>query len=290
MKTLAKLPLTAEIVHNYFIQQEPGDILILRVGCTNDHASSHFESDKLLAKSPEVLEFKTYLPGGGKRWNSKAGCELFFAVPKSALLVCEEEGYSYPKVLIAGEKFSLNVSGGSYPGKPSAWLDYIRNTASTNCNLPNKTLKAIASAALSPDEAIARGVRVEPWQDDPRYTSEHAAFYAAAHVRSQAIEKGLLTPGAKVHLREGYRAGNSDTLTIAEADTRRRHVLCSGSGPYSPLWRVPFVQIDWQKTAGLNTWPITAPKYERVRAFPPPALEVKAEETQAQAPEIAASV
>lgn len=89
--------------------------------------------------------FKHYCPNGSKRWTYHDGVERFFIVPmENVYLDDTHKGYSYPRLIVNGAQFTVNVSGGTNNG----WTDWIPFVAHTSIGLSVRDMKKIAEVSV----------------------------------------------------------------------------------------------------------------------------------------------
>ena len=237
------LPINGGVIDlrpDYHIDVAPGECLIIQAGASLGKAAASFEHPKVLVRADCVHWFKRQLPQGGKRWWSRAGRNLYFAVPKEHITVSEEPGYSYVKAEINGVKVTLNVSGGTGNG----WTDLISQTVAISINHPIRDLNKIGAVALSPEEAARRGlsVEVEPLEDGDRRIFDEAA--------AKAKLAGQIKSGDRIILGTGYSWGDETELVVETVEPRKRRIFARGK---SGLARVSFCQVNWKATLELRT-------------------------------------
>ena len=235
---LSQVDGSIEIAPNYRVEVEAGEFLTLTIPCLYGTPAARVESPGIVARVDQLLEFKHYLPNGGKRWTAKAGTVLYVVLPKSAIELVLECGYSYVPVVINGVKTCLNVTGMGAGG----WVDLVRGTVEISCGHTAAQVRAIASMGVPPDQFGARGISFQPPQ-----VEESAAL---TEVRAAKDEPSLLNPGAMVALRDGYNfQGQSGPFPFVQMRRGGRVELRSASGSFLAHRR----QIDWTATALLRT-------------------------------------
>lgn len=141
----------------YAVRFAEGPCIVLVLGAKPDSALTRFEHPNLLARVPVTHHFKHYGAGGSKWWTEAEGVDLYLAVPKEAIALVGEAGYSYPKVRIGGEDLGLNVSGGCGGSRGPGWEDSVGVVAHTSVGHTVKTARALAAVALTPEEWQALG-------------------------------------------------------------------------------------------------------------------------------------
>jgi len=154
--TLVELP-PREGKGPYHVRFEPCPYLCLCLTATADHPGARWEHPKVVSRVCRILEFRRDLPNGGRHWTRKAGLDFSLIVPKAALALVAEPGYSYPKIQIGGERVTLNASGGG-GGVAGSWTDYVGVNVHTLTNLAVRTLNAVADATLTVEEARETGL------------------------------------------------------------------------------------------------------------------------------------
>lgn len=259
---------------NYFIDVAPGDYLLLIASIEYGRAAFNFDHPSILARLPRVFEYKHYRRAGSKFWTSAPGMELVFAVHKRHIEVIPEPGYSYVKVKIAGEQFTLNVSGGTGTG---GWTDYINPVAGLcgTRKVTAKQLKALSSMALDPVAATLCGVRLpERWKKDKDEGGERFAREVAKRDIPAKLVAGSLIHLAYAHFgkyvfKVNYRGHG---IRINDKESKKRYVICE----YTNMnLRVKFSQIDWPKTAEVNGWTLPKAEADFRIPFEPTAQEAK---------------
>lgn len=137
-----------EIDHTYKIEVASGANILLTLAFTKP-AMFNFDHPNIVRKAMDVLEFKHSRKNGSKYWTTKAGVEITFCVPKNKIQIIKEKRFSYPKVVVGGQVFTLNVSGMT---TQNGWLDIIGSSAHTLCDVSKKVLMAVAEAATPPEK------------------------------------------------------------------------------------------------------------------------------------------
>jgi len=121
---------------------EDGENLIINVGFTRSPGID-FTHPNARSK-PETYDLKSSEPV--KHWWQESGVTHSFLVPRAAIEMPTECGWSYPEVTIGGQKIVLNTSGGS--SEQHYWADYIDAEADTFLNIYPAMLNAIADASI----------------------------------------------------------------------------------------------------------------------------------------------
>ena len=130
--------------NQYQVAIEPGEYLVVRAGATIGKASAHFTHPNVAAIGKVIHEFKHYHKNGSKSWSARAGMDFIFVIPRSAVKLLPEKGYSYVPAEINGVKVRFNVSGGTANG----WTDWLRTSVSISVNHKIKDLKKLAEVAV----------------------------------------------------------------------------------------------------------------------------------------------
>jgi hypothetical protein len=234
----------------YFVNFPDTPYLVVTAGVLASSAPAKFDHPNILSRQSRLFEFKHYRQGGSKFWTSKAGVEFTFALPKSAITLIPEKLYSYVKIEIGGESFTLNVSGGSNGGE---WNDSVRNGSHLCVVKSLRQLKAIAGVAYDPTAATLCGVKLEA-------KAEEEDGRIKARLMDSLAKKQLamkLKPGANIILASGSSyMDRQDGLTIDYRENGvmgnpRQRYLCKW-GNDTMLVRVAWKNIDWTKTAEAN--------------------------------------
>lgn len=249
----------------YQVEIEPGDFLVIRTGATAGKAAFHFDHPNLAAKAKAVFEFKHYRKNGGKFYTARAGMEFYLVIPRTAITMLPEKGYSYVPAMINGVKVKFNVSGGTING----WTDTVHTRTEISVNHPVRDLKKLA-------EVSVRGSVMEPVV--PKVLEPNREAYwnrLAARVSKGLIEKvaKLAEDGKKpvVKLLPGY--SETEGVLIEVSRRAKKIEIPPKEGCYKSYrieytgavrslflnvdgnWgrtRVKLNQIDWFATAAAN--------------------------------------
>jgi len=216
--------------------------LIIVAGAIYGSPAARLCHPNILNKLPRVLEFKHYRSSGGKFWTAQAGYEVFFCIPTSKIEMVPTAGYSYVPVIISGQQFILNVSGGTFPA--GHWTDTVRQQTHTSVFRAAKHLKVLANAAVTPDEFKTLGIDIElPDEPDMKRWNEIVSRIDGMH---------KLTIGKQVVLDDGVYIPGHDArvLTIESIGTQYSRTII-GSAPGYGRIRVKRTDIDWTKTVEL---------------------------------------
>jgi len=128
----------------YQIEIEPGDFLVVRAGAAVGKPSFRFTHPNVAASVKTIHEFKHYRHGGSKFWTAKAGMDFYFVIPRSAVKILPEKGYSYIPAEINGVKVRFNVAGGTKNG----WTDWLNTCTQISVNHKVRDLNKLAEVAV----------------------------------------------------------------------------------------------------------------------------------------------
>ena len=243
--TLVELPVR-EAHRRYFVEFAPDPYLCICFGSTVGHPASRWEHPKIAARCARILEFKRYLPGGGKYWTAKAGVNVFLVFRKQDLLLKPDATYSFPELVIAGERIQLSTSGGG-SGVREGWTDWIPRCVSACANHPVRTLNRIAEAALSIDEAKATGITMDARTLPEDRFERYRELSGMADVRAQ------LTEGKPFMLASGYSYGYDRSKgPFVIRGRRKKHWTFWVDEDRRGVSEVQAKMINWVETARLN--------------------------------------
>lgn len=243
----------------YTITFPKEDYLIVVAGTEVGTAGVNFEHKNVLAKRNRVHEFKHYRAAGSKFWTSKAGVDFYFAIPKGKIELIAERCYSYVKILIGGQKYTLSVSGGT--GK-EGWVDWVNQFCSICAGHNLKSLKVLAENALSVEECRAKGILF----DLPKMRDDEIQRFKRLVTEKEIW--GNLKAGQKVSLITGCSFFGEEIVEVIErpSSSKRMYLCCDIANGQKV--RVRFTQIDWLKTAELNKIEVEIPEeYNRLGKF-----------------------
>lgn len=233
MTTLAEVANT-EVYPGYHLKVESCQgHLFLCVPEDYGHRAKPFEHHKLALKRWCVNSYKHYMVHG-KKWTERAGIEYVFAVPLDRIeYVGEKCNYSYVPVAVGGERFILDVSGGTIDG----WTDWVHAISYTSVNMPRRIISAIAAAAVDPST-----IELPEFNEYEEYEIKRIRLLVAEVEMRKALAPGLtLCLEWDCQFNDGGRE-----RTIRSVNRKRRSVIVEGA------WggcRVKYSQIDWLKTA-----------------------------------------
>jgi len=247
----------------YQIEIAPGDYLIVRAGATVNKPSARFSHPNVAASGKVVHEFKRYRSNGGKFWTAKAGVDFYFVIPRSAVKMLPEKGYSYIPAEINGVKVTFNVSGGTANG----WTDWLNINTTIAVNHKLSDLKKIAEVAVrnSPFEPMV----VKPLEDEIRWNQ------LAARVSKGLVEKiAKLAEDGKapvVKFLPGFEEKEGKVISVNRRSKKTmlphgdeclkkwstdytgavKSLILAVAGNYCRV-RAKVGQIDWYETAKAN--------------------------------------
>jgi hypothetical protein len=250
------------IAKDYLVEFPTGTHLLLVVGQSHEKPGAKFEHPAVLKRENRIHEYKHYRRQGSKFWTARAGVDLVFAVPLNRITALPKKGHSYPYIEIGGEEITLNVSGGG----GEVWTEWVRDAASTSCNMPLKKLKAIAGAAIPlgefKGELPSRDITPEELQ---REQEQWLGIVASLEVKNRLIKEVDAGKQMKVVLGKGYSfswgEGSGDegvaTHVMRTGDyvtypAGYKHKTYPPKGFLVGNTRVKFTQVDWAKTAAAN--------------------------------------
>lgn len=248
----------------YKVEIETGDYLVVETGTCVGKAAANFTHPNVAATAKRVYEFRTYFKSGRKKWNSKAGVSNYFVIPKSAIKLLPEKGYSYVQAEINGVKVQFNVSGGSGFAGVGVWTDMLRINTQISMNHPIRDLKKIAEVAV-------RGTSLEPIQVKALEPQEEInwnqlAAKAKGNVKEEIV--ALIEAGKKpvVKLASGYQYSEGKAIEVVRRYVRTKTgentwqwgetgpikaLVIEADGHWGKL-RAKLSQIDWYLTAQAN--------------------------------------
>jgi len=192
----------------YVVKVAPGDSILIRFGEFLSSPAARFKHHNLASKTKTVLEFKHHRQNGSKFWTSRAGYDLWFVVPKTAIELLDGPHWSYVRTLINGVKVTMSVSGGSGP----PWTDYIGRQVDAGVGHGVRSLAKIAEVSIRDTEFEPIAQR---WSD-PRQEE----FWNQQDARRQILSK--LKVGVVVHFAAGYFDGDRNSMTITEIQRQNR--------------------------------------------------------------------
>ena len=231
--------------NQYCISIEPGGPLLLHAGAFAGSAAARFTHPHLVATRKRVHEFKHYRRDGGKFWTARAGITHSFRIPRQAVLLLPEKGYSSIKAEINGVTVSVNVSGGTTNG---GWCDRLSSTACIAIGHPLRDLQRFAEMALPGPHP--------PLEIPPLSPDEEARWNQLAAKATSALKTQLYTLiEAKrcplLHLLPGYTLASGAAIELHRhwKNHRVQTVIVDANGQQ---YRVRLSQVEWYQTAQTN--------------------------------------
>jgi len=234
----------------YHIQFPEEDYLVLVAGGNVGTAAEKFDHPNVAIRTPKVFDLKHYQRNRGKWWTTQAGIDFFFVIPKSKIELIEEVGYSYVKVRIGTEKYSISVSGGTFP--EGDWTDVVRHGSHIGIQHTLKSLRNLSKEALSPEVCEAKGISLSIQALDRK--TEYKDHVAKHKVLDKIGEGDLLVLPKGTYFGQ---PGNRGPFQIQSRNSRRRTFYCTSS------WgnvRVSYSKVDWLETAQANNIEVTCPE------------------------------
>lgn len=250
----------------YHVEIDPSPFYILIVGVPAFTPAASFNYRNLLYRQPRVHNFKHYLPGGGKKWTSRCGVDLAFAIAAPDISLIEEAGYSYPRVQVGALQFTLNVSGGT--GGERGWVDWVHVTSHTSVHKSAAFPKALSQHAMSPRMVTG----FDPSTVAAMEENERRGF-------AREFYKKLILP--RLTQGDPVIAMNNEEYAYDSRSTGRRgrarqSIICRDHS----LYRIALADVDWIATAkrlGRNETPELDPwinSFIPIHRVPPlPAAE-----------------
>ncbi len=249
---LSELSGTVEIAPGYQVELPDDDCLILVAGAKYPAAATRYDHPHLAARQDQVFHTRAYWPDGRKKWFAHAGRDFYFVIPRDRIELVFTKGYSYVPVLVNGQSWRLNVSGGG----GEIWTDYVRHQSHVGIGCSKKQLDSLARAALPPGQAQDQ-VNLELKE----LSTSDAAYFAELLAGSVCREH--LAAGHQLFLQDGYRFDDRRGPFYVESKTPRRRVYLVRTRPDGGTCvRVPYQSIDWTATATANEFPVPQPLLE----------------------------
>ena len=246
---------------DYKVEIDAGDFLVVSVGFGANKAAAKFSHPNIAATEKVIHEFKHYRKGGSKFWTSRAGVDHYLVIPKSAIKLLPEKGYSYTPAEINGVKVAFNVTGVGNGG----WTDIIHINTSISVNHKIGDFKKLCEVAV-------RGTVMEPIVCNGLEAGREAewdklAAAASPNVKDKVYE--LIEAGKKpvVRLASGYQYGGKNEGEAIELTRKYKMTKqADGTGKWSEDGIVQYVvmvidghrvrvkrnQIDWDATVKAN--------------------------------------
>ena len=239
--TLHSIPRKDGITDSYLVEIPAEPYLLVSMGACYGTPMAKFKHPNILAKVDRVFEFKHSRNNGSKFWTACAGVDFFFAIPKHRIHLIEEQGYSYVPILVSGQKYVLNVSGGT-GGNNYGWKDFIRQGSSLIMPKTKKELMHLAECAMSREEAEKNGVG--------SYLEKYLARETNAKYFTELCAKNdcKLKVGDKVMLDDGSTF-NGSCGPFSVVYKERQLMICTDN--HGNRVRVKRKYINWSHTAML---------------------------------------
>jgi len=250
----------------YQVEIEPGEYLLVEVGSMAGTAAAKLTHPNIATTAKRVYEFKWYRSNGSKHWTARAGVSHWLVIPRTAVTLIPEKGYSYVKAEINGVKVSFNVSGGGGEG----WTDYLGTRTQISVNHKLADIRKLCEVAV-------RGTPLEPVTPEPLEPGQedrwNQLFAGATPDVKEAI--AALAGEAKnpvVKMLPGYSHMGHDQGVVVSVHRRMKKIPVPPAPGYSAAWkceytgapkdfvlkigvyhvRVKVGQVDWHATAQLN--------------------------------------
>ena len=249
---LSELSGTVEIAPGYQVELPDDDCLILVAGAKYPAAATRYDHPHLAARQDQVFHTRAYWPDGRKKWFAHAGRDFYFVIPRDRIELVFEKGYSYVPVLVNGQSWRLNVSGGG----GGTWTDCVRQQSHVGIGCSKRQLDSLAQAALPPDQAQDQ-VNLELKE----LSTSDAAYFA--ELLAGGVCRDRLVAGQQLFLQEGYSFDGQRGPFYVESKTSRKRIYLVRSRPDGGTRvRVPYQGVDWAATAAANNFEVPRPLLE----------------------------
>jgi hypothetical protein len=210
--SLSKLAGKVEIEPSYYVELPDSEYLVIVAGANYPAAATRYDHPNVAARQDKVFHTRAYWPDGRKKWFQHAGREFFFVVPRQNIALVFDKGYSYVPVVINGQAFRLNVTGGTFDG----WTDFVRQRAHIGIGFTRKLFEVLAEVALPAEQAVDR-VALELMKPSE---GDAASFVelVAGHVCRSSLKQGH-----KLLLRKGwsYEGSRGPFCVISKPKARK---------------------------------------------------------------------
>lgn len=239
-----------EIEPGYYVELPDSECLVVVAGANYPAAATRYDHPNVAARQDEVFHTRAYWPDGRKKWFQHAGRAFFFVIPRSRIALVFDKGYSYVPVVINGQAFRMNVTGGTFDG----WTDFVRQRCHVGIGFTRKMLDVLAEVALPPEQCGSEGAF-----DLAEMDSDDAATFVelvAGHVCRSRLKQG-----DKLFLRQGwsYEGSRGPFYVVSKPKGRRCYVVgCE----QRPSVRANYAAIDWTDTAAANGFVVDLPLQE----------------------------
>lgn len=197
-----------QLDEDYFINIEPGEFMILKVGQDARKSVSKFQHPNVSAIVKNLHEFKHHRRGGSKFWTAKPGIDFYLVIPKSEITILPEKGYSYPKGIINGVKVTFNVSGCGC----GIWIDHIGNKVSISVGHSKRDMKKLADVAVKQD--------IEVKSMDESEERRWHELMIAPDAKQDLVSKFKAGKSVQIALLNGYHFGRQDDRIGTVEDIR----------------------------------------------------------------------
>ena len=257
--------------NRYEIEIAEGDYLFIEVGNKVNTPSANFSHPNICATRKKIYEFKHYRNNGGKFWTRSAGLSFYFIIPKTAIKILPEKGYSYIKAEINGVKVSFNVSGG---GGSGVWTDYLGNSTQISVGHKLADLKKLAEVAIRNPELESK-IKFEKLDENELKRWSELKISSDSKLKEtigKLVEEGL-KPVIQLGDRWSYCGRKQGIGVSVNRRCKKTNVekMENGTTHYNLEWigalrnitialgdsayercRLKLSQIDWSETAKLN--------------------------------------
>jgi hypothetical protein len=229
----------------YHVEIDPGTHLVIEAGTLPGTAAGRFAHPNIAATVKALYHFRV---GPRRRWRDTAGISHYLVIPREAISLLPERGYSYIPALINGVRVRFNVSGGTLASAPG-WLDHLPTFTQIGVAHPVQDLKRIAAVAM-------RGTPLEPLplksirpEDLQRW--QHLAAQASLPLKQHVFR--LTEEGHRplIHLLPRYEYEGQHVapgISVARTWSARRAVAIVLQISNARV-RAKLHQIDWLATA-----------------------------------------
>jgi hypothetical protein len=168
-------------------------------------------------------------------------------VPRNKISLVLEKGYSYVPVIINGQTFRLNVTGGTFDG----WTDFVHQRTHIGIDATVKVLNLLAAVAVPPADANV------PLELERLSDSDAANFVelVAGHLCRSRLQEGH-----RLVLCDGWTYDGSRGPFSVASKPKGRQCYVATTGHRS--FRATYKAIDWTQTAAENGFVIEGPTEE----------------------------
>ena len=253
--------------NQYQVAIEPGEFLVVCAGATVGKASANFKHPNVAASGKVIHGFKHYRKGGSKFWTERAGMDFIFVIPRNAIKMLPEKGYSYVRAEINGVKVRFNVSGGTANG----WTDWLGTRTQISVNHKIKDLKKLADVAVrnSPMEPLV----VAPLESDREATWNRLSARHAKDLIEKIAQMAIDGKTPVVKLLPGFEEKEGKVVSVSRRNKRvnlppspeghkryrneynagavKSMIILNNENVHCRV-KVKVGQIDWAATAAAN--------------------------------------